>query len=365
MLGEEGNLAEEGALFSFLENDDVEKLTKEFENGLDVNQQFFWYLGDLPPLLTNSPPLISVAAFFKAVKCYHSLVDNGADIEKCDEQGVPVAWFAIAGGSMEIIEDLDNRGIDFNRTLQVAAEYGHHEVFVWLHEKKSFDLGEKDEYGRTFLHIAAASGNTDLVQFLIEHGLDVNEIDGVCLWLRLSLDVLWSLLFVYWTPIHFAVEKRQHAVVRLLLEQPRINANCKDFVFESKKLMWHEFGNCMPLHHAVHNGDLEMVNLLLESPKVDPNCKDVDGRTPLQLAAMSGNKEIVSAILKRPGIDVLSKGHDGVFHFLIELPLISQKTVKYATCFLVMGQDMDVSFYKPLSVLTNKSFNHYIFYRVS
>lgn len=169
----------EAAILSYLKKDNVKALEEQVNRGLDINQQFFWILGDLPDMLTNSPPLISVASFFHAVNCFKYLVDQGADITKLDEHEIPVSHFAVAGGNMDIIDILDEYKVDFSKTLQIAAEYGHYEIFVDLHKNKGLDLYERDKYNRTFLHIAAAGGNEKLVQFLIEKGLDVNGIDGV------------------------------------------------------------------------------------------------------------------------------------------------------------------------------------------
>ncbi|OHT04803.1 hypothetical protein TRFO_27663 [Tritrichomonas foetus] len=169
----------EQSILGFLIEDNVTSLQEEVSNGLDVNQQFFWILGDLPDILTNSPPLISVAAFHRAVNCFNYLTKEGADIHKLDEMETPISNFAVAGGNMEIIQILDQHGVDFSKTLKIAAEYGHFEIFIWIFQNKGLDLQERDQYNRTFLHIAAAGGNTQLVKFLIEKGLDVNGIDGV------------------------------------------------------------------------------------------------------------------------------------------------------------------------------------------
>lgn len=270
----------EQVILEDLIGDKVENLKSQVERGLDVNQQFFWILGDLPDILTNSPPLISVAAFYQAVKCFNFLIDNNADINKLDELETPLVNFAVAGGNMEIIQKLDKMGTDFQKTLQIAAEYGHYEIFMWILKNKGLNIHERDQFSRTFLHLAAAGGNCDLVQFLIDQGLDVNGIDGTG-----------------WTPLHFAVEQRRIGVVELLLSNPRVNVNCKDFIFESSLVMWHAIGNCMPLHHAVHNKDIPMVKLLLTAPKIDVNCKDGDGKTPLHIAAELGNIEIIQLLL--------------------------------------------------------------------
>jgi ankyrin repeat protein len=291
---EDEEIVSEQVILSYLIKDDVNSLRHQISIGLDVNQQFFWILGDLPDILTNSPPLISVAAFYNAVNCFTFLLDNNADIAKLDELDTPLVNFAVAGGTMEIIEKLNDRGVNFRNTLQIAAEYGHYELFMWLLRNQELDIYEVDKYSRNFLHIAASGGNCQLVQFLIVQGLDVNGIDGSG-----------------WTPLHFAVEKRRLDVVRVLLANERINVNCRDVIFESSLIMYHAIGNCMPLHHAVHNDDLAMVELLLAAPRIDPNCRDAEGKTPLHIAAAKGNVELVNLLRGHRLVDITIQAHDG------------------------------------------------------
>jgi ankyrin repeat protein len=284
----------EQVILCYIVKDDVDSLRHQISIGLDPNQQFFWILGDLPDILTNSPPLISVAAFYSAVQCFSFLLEMNADIDKLDELDTPLINFAISGGNMEIIEKLNDLHMKFQNTLQIAAEYGHYELFMWLLRNQDLDIHEVDKYHRNFLHIAAAGGNCQLVQFLIVQGLDVNGIDGTG-----------------WTPLHFAVEKRRLDVVRVLLANERINVNCKDVIFESSLIMYHAIGNCMPLHHAVHNADLAMVELMLTAPRIDPNCRDAEGRTPIHIAVIKGNKAIVRALRGNRLIDVTIQANDG------------------------------------------------------
>jgi hypothetical protein len=177
-MADDEEVVSEQAILGYLTTDDVASLQHQIAIGLDPNQQFFWIVGDLPDLLTNSPPLISVAAFYSAVGCFNFLLSQNADVGKLDELETPLVNFAVAGGNMEIIEKLNERGVNFRRTLQIAAECGHYEIFMWLLRNHDLDIRELDQYRRNFLHIAAAGGNCQLVQFLIVQGFDVNGIDG-------------------------------------------------------------------------------------------------------------------------------------------------------------------------------------------
>ena len=95
----------EQLILNYLLSDDVDSLKSEIEKGLDPNQQFFWIMSDdLPDILTNSPTLLSVAAFQRAVKCFNYLIEIGADIDKLDEAETPISHFAVAGGSIDYLE---------------------------------------------------------------------------------------------------------------------------------------------------------------------------------------------------------------------------------------------------------------------
>jgi ankyrin repeat protein len=101
--------------------------------------------------------------------------------------------------------------------------------------------------------------------------------------------------------------------VRVLLANERVNVNCKDVIFESTLIMYHEIGNCMPLHHAIHNGDVAMAELLLSAPRIDVNCRDSEGRTPLHIAAAKNGVEMVRILRATGQADITIRAHDGVF----------------------------------------------------
>jgi len=93
------------------------------------------------------------------------------------------------------------------------------------------------------------------------------------------------------TPLHFAVNRDNVDVVRLLLTSGA-NITAKD---RSK---------ATPLHLAVdHDSQLEMAKLLLGSVKVDVNAVDACGRTPLRKAIERRSRGIIELFLSSEKVD--------------------------------------------------------------
>ena len=154
------------------------------------------------------------------------------------------------------------------------------------------DQDKAGYYDWTPLHFAAQAGQTDIVEYLITNGADVNaeNIEGEA-------------------PIQFAVDNGHKEIVELLI------AN----------------GAEVPtIHTAVRMGDLTKVKAFLEKG-TDVNSKDRSGQTALHIAAREGHKEIVELLLAN-GADVnigeryysriaaefaMNKGHDEIVKLLV------------------------------------------------
>lgn len=136
--------------------------------------------------------------------------------------------------------------------------------------------------GRSLLHLAAQSGNRELVQYLLDLGFSVNDRDAYGM-----------------TPLHSAVGFRSNeSMIRLLLSNGAdVEARC-------------ESGQT-PLFSAVSSyRSLENVSLLLEHGAC-PTVSDRDGRTPLHCAAgLKGSAETVRLLLQH-GADPFKRDRNG------------------------------------------------------
>jgi len=138
----------------------------------------------------------------------------------------------------------------------------HQYVPVWKHQQHSrlarkaklafYHVGNCTELGEKKLMAAIKMGNKYKVSKLLNEGIKPNYGD-----------------IKKRTPLHFAVNQREHAIVHLLLSMGA-NPNATDVLKNT------------PLHLGVVSGDRHMVKLLIENG-ADIHQKDMNGRTPLSI----------------------------------------------------------------------------------
>ncbi|XP_054722548.1 ankyrin repeat and protein kinase domain-containing protein 1-like [Uloborus diversus] len=171
---------------------------------------------------------------------------------------------------------------------------------------------ETDRRGRTALHRAALSGDTDEIRALLDGGWNTRAIDAdgqtpLHLALRFEWEAAAELLVDAdcitdvvdndgWTPLHRAAESGFENVVRILLAGGA-DASAK------------ERNECTPLHIAVVCGMEAAAEVLLEAA---PGCDEPNsvGCTPLHGAAMSGLARMAGALVSR-GARLKLKDIDG------------------------------------------------------
>jgi ankyrin repeat protein len=121
---------------------------------------------------------------------------------------------------------------------------------------------------QTPLHLAVQNGNSDYVEFLIDHGADLNAQD-------LNLR----------TPLHYAVSREKDDCFDLLLENEKAFVDAQDCEMKS------------PLHIAVIEGKSEFAKKLFLH-NANANLFDEKLNSPIDYASANGNHEIVNIMIK-------------------------------------------------------------------
>ncbi|KAJ5509678.1 hypothetical protein N7527_011821 [Penicillium freii] len=284
-------------------------------------------------------PLLAIAARHGHRDIVKWLLQSSDPIGR--EEGSWSIYEAAAGGHAEVLEELLPRGesekwpvaLDqMGRTpLHMTAVRGNRAALEELLKYHQFHVGMTDDRKRTALHQAAASGNTDIIDLLIEHGAVIAyEDDEEKTPLHIAaqegqLKALQQLLTVtsevdkmdakFQTPFSLAVEQGHTEIVSYLYET-------YDFARDP------EYYKSV-LHCAALCGHDDLVRFFIDH-KWNFNYRDTIGRTPLDLAAKNDHLQAASMLIDA-GADVDNIDEYG------RTPLYyaaSENSLKVAQCLL-------------------------------
>lgn len=204
-------------------------------------------------------------------------LQKGADIHAKNINSLTTLDLAVIGSNIEIIKFLYGLNVKGENLLHIAAANGKINVVDFFITELNLDIDEVDHLRKTPLHVAALNGHLEVVKFLLNHDAYINCGDIMGL-----------------TPLFYAVRKNQINVVEFLLDKSDIN---------------YAMGGYTLLHEAAENGYLELVKVLLEN-KANINAKNERNWTPLHAAAYNGYLEIVKVFVQN-GADVNGKVING------------------------------------------------------
>ena len=149
-----------------------------------------------------------------------------------------------------------------------AVYFGDLKKVKQLTEKNIDFLNAKDDQGFRPLHIAVVEGYSEIVDYLVTSGADING-KGM----------------YGWAPLHMAVKFNQIHIIKLLLSlkaDPDIRM---------------DWGNT-PLHNAAYEGSVEIADIFIKSG-VDVDVMDDEGNTPLHGAASRGHTEMAKYLIEK------------------------------------------------------------------
>uniref|UniRef100_A0A8C7ZX22 Ankyrin 3 n=1 Tax=Oryzias sinensis TaxID=183150 RepID=A0A8C7ZX22_9TELE len=275
-------------------------------------------------------------------------LQNGVDINICNQNGLNALHLASKEGHVEVVAELIKQGANVdaatkkgNTALHIASLAGQTQVVKEL-VSNGANVNAQSQNGFTPLYMAAQENHLDVVQLLLDNGSSqsIATEDGftpLAVALQQGHDQVVSLLLendtkgkVRLPALHIAARKDDTKAAALLLQNDH-NADVESKSGFTPLHIAAHYGNInvatlllnrgadvdfkarndiTPLHVASKRGNSNMVRLLLErGSKIDARTKD--GLTPLHCAARSGHEQVVEMLLNR-GAPILSKTKNGL-----------------------------------------------------
>ena len=215
-----------------------------------------------------------------------------------DDKGRRPLHYAVLGGSLDVVKYFDKEEVvwcladgDRNYPIHHALETNLN-ILTYLLQKGT-NPNTKNTDGLTVLHLAAGSGNMEVVELIVDNSyvrLDnkTTEKTSCCTALHLAvkyehLDVVQFLCEkgasvnikneIGSTPLHCAAFTGNTAIIEYLIQRgAKINETDK--------------GEKQPLHAAVYTNKFEAVKVLVEAG-ANVNTLDGHGYSPLHIAALT------------------------------------------------------------------------------
>ncbi|CAG5088633.1 Similar to RF_0381: Putative ankyrin repeat protein RF_0381 (Rickettsia felis (strain ATCC VR-1525 / URRWXCal2)) [Cotesia congregata] len=219
------------------------------------------------------------------------LIHRGANVNEssADKDETPV-FIAAKNGDTKVFKKfyhlgayIDSRPLWDLPPFLMAAHCGHFEIIKYLIQQ-GFDVNKTDpDYGTSLLHHAAASPNTELVEFLLDNNaeIDAKSVKGE-------------------TPLVYAILHGRISTAKLLLARGAGIYSVRSSISEST------------LMHDVHNKQFYLKNLLsLDEPETDINILNKAGQTILHYKYSTGCRGENSYIILDAGVDVNARDSEG------------------------------------------------------
>lgn len=159
------------------------------------------------------------------------------------------------------------------RLMFKYALEGNKKMLKFLFENCDVDFTVVDADGNTPLMFAVKSGSREAVEYVLNHGAEVNYLNNLGI-----------------TPMHLATRKNSETLVRVLLEAGAY-VDIEDAYFQT------------PLFDAVQENNAQMIKYLYVN-EADVNHKNKDGKTPLMVASFNRHRQEAMCQLLRLGAEV-------------------------------------------------------------
>ena len=315
---------------------------------------------------------IQLAAYFGSPRCFkYLLLNDSIPYHDTHQSFAPLGKFAIAGGSNEIVQLVNQNGETFSDCLKVAIAYHHFDLINWImtnfkeedihysHCLMNFNNAAffyfvstgmsiydemKDPCGRSPLIWASINGDFNLVRYLVDKGVDVNIQDAnanTAFTVSAERGHLSILQYLSEKGADIFLHEAPYAVADAPLNSAAQNGFTKivKFLVEKGTDVDPEIKNyeMTPLIYAAENDHIDIMKFLIEHG-ADVNKKLKNGTTPLLRAAMHANYETIKFLIEK-GADIRAVYSNGDNVLLSASAHCSVKVFRYL---LSLGADINV-----------------------
>ncbi|EDX12034.1 transient receptor potential channel pyrexia isoform X1 [Drosophila simulans] len=231
------------------------------------------------------------AAYLKRWDLIESLLEAGADLHFCDQNGISALHLSAFSGCLATLGLLVAKGLNVNLQSKCytplhCAAFGNAAEAAKLLINNGADISKdtsKPNCEESLLHCAVRSNALECLQIFIAEGADVNSLkpNGT-------------------NAIHLAADLGNMQCLEALLNAPNADANVRICIREKESTA---------LHLAADEGNVECVDLLL-AKGADAKLKNHRGFTPLHLAARTSSLDCVESLLRNGNADANAEDFD-------------------------------------------------------
>ena len=122
-------------LAEIIQKDDIDsfiQIVSQIGENFDINQRIKSTIFERNSILLHNPTLIQYSAFFNSIKIFKYLLLNNAKIESSNNDYYSLADYAVAGGSIEIIHILEQKGIELYNSIPISIKYYQNDIFQYI-----------------------------------------------------------------------------------------------------------------------------------------------------------------------------------------------------------------------------------------
>ncbi|KAI1174739.1 hypothetical protein F4777DRAFT_552834 [Nemania sp. FL0916] len=230
------------------------------------------------------------------------LLNRGADVMRCDNDGWTPLIAACSQGSEEIVQLLIDNSADLETrnnigfTALISACSNGFDKVVRLLINNGADVNPKSREGRAALNFACANGLHQVAVLLIDNGADINSQDNE-----------------KWSPLMSACSGGFDEIVQLLVDK-------------GAELNTQDDQGCTALKRVCHRGFDKAARLLLRHG-ADINILDNKKRSPLMSACSEGLDTLAQMLIEK-GADTNLQDNNGVTPLAVAARFSNSATLK-------------------------------------